>query len=281
MSMSTPSPDPSLQLLHGRHALITGAGRGIGAAIARALAGAGAAVTLAGRSRDALDALAAELHGRSAAPGRGAASGRGAAVHVMSMDVTDEGSVRAGCAGAEAALGPIAILVNNAGAAESAPLARMGRDHWDRMLAVNLTGPFLCCRAVLPGMLDRSFGRIVNIASTAGLRGYAYVAAYSAAKHGVIGLTRSLALETARRGITVNAICPGYTQTDMLERTVANIQAKTGRTAEEARAELVRGNPQGRLIQPEEVASAVLWLCAPGSESVTGQSIAVAGGEVM
>ncbi|HWN68193.1 MAG TPA: SDR family NAD(P)-dependent oxidoreductase [Haliangium sp.] len=271
MSTSTPkaATDSTLHLLHGRHALITGASRGIGAAIARALARAGAAVTLAGRSRDALDALAAELYAR------------GHAVHVVSMDVTDENAVHGGCAGAEAALGSIDILVNNAGVAESAPLARMDREHWDRMLAVNLTGPFLCCRAVLPGMLDRSFGRIVNIASTAGLRGYAYVAAYSAAKHGVIGLTRSLALETARRGITVNAICPGYTQTSMLERTISNIQAKTGRTAEEARAELVRGNPQGRLIQPEEVAATVLWLCAPGSESVTGQSIALAGGEVM
>lgn len=264
--MSTPASNLDL---HGRHALITGAGRGIGAAIARALADAGAAVTLAGRSADVLEALAAELRAR------------GAAVHPVSMDVTDEGAVHAACAGAEAALGPIAILVNNAGMAASAPLARMDRDHWERVLAVNLTGPFLCCRAVLPGMLDRSYGRIVNIASTAGLRGYAYVAAYSAAKHGVIGLTRSLALETARRGVTVNAICPGYTQTEMLERTIANIQAKTGRTAEEARAELVRGNPQGRLIQPEEVASMALWLCAPGSESVTGQSIAVAGGEVM
>jgi 3-hydroxybutyrate dehydrogenase len=274
MSTSTPSSPPSSPIdsalpLHGRHALITGASRGIGAAIARALAGAGAAVTLAGRGGDALDALAAEL------------CARGHAVHVVSMDVTDEAAVRAGCAGAEAALGAIDVLVNNAGVAESAPFPRMDRDHWERMLAVNLTGPFLCCRAVLPGMIDRSFGRIVNIASTAGLRGYAYVAAYSAAKHGVIGLTRSLALETARRGITVNAVCPGYTQTSMLERTIANIQAKTGRTAEEARAELVRGNPQGRLIQPEEVAATVLWLCAPGSESVTGQSIALAGGEVM
>jgi NAD(P)-dependent dehydrogenase (short-subunit alcohol dehydrogenase family) len=157
----------------------------------------------------------------------------------------------------------------------------MDRDHWDRMLGINLTGVFLCCRAVLPGMLQRQFGRIVNIASTAGLRGYAYVAAYAAAKHGVIGLTRSLALETARRGITVNAVCPGYTETDMLERTIANIQAKTGRTAGEARAELTRSNPQDRLIQPEEVAAAVVWLCGPGTASVTGQSIVVAGGEVM
>jgi 3-hydroxybutyrate dehydrogenase len=267
--MTQVGTDEAQRFLHGRHALVTGAGRGIGAAVARALARAGAAVTLAGRHRDALDALAADLQAH------------GARAHVVSMDVTDEAAVHAGCADAEAALGAIDILVNNAGAAESAPLSRMDRAHWDRMLGVNLTGVFLCCRAVLPGMLDRKFGRIVNIASTAGLRGYAYVAAYTAAKHGVIGLTRALALETARRGITVNAVCPGYTETDMLERTIANIQAKTGRSAGEARAELQRSNPQDRLIQPEEVAAAVLWLCGPGTDSVTGQSIAVAGGEVM
>lgn len=261
--------DDSQRLLRGRHALVTGAGRGIGAAIARRLAREGAAVTLAGRQRDALDALAAELHAH------------GTHVHAVSMDVTDERSVHAGCVDAEAAIGAIDILVNNAGTAESAPLARMDRDHWERMVGVNLTGVFLCCRAVLPGMLEREFGRIVNIASTAGLRGYAYVAAYTAAKHGVIGLTRALALETARRGVTVNAVCPGYTETEMLERTIANIQAKTGRTAGEARAELQRSNPQDRLIQPEEVAAAVVWLCGPGTDSVTGQSIVVAGGEVM
>lgn len=269
--MTTPhaTSEDSPRFLRGRHALVTGAGRGIGAAIARGLARAGAAVTLAGRQRDALDALAAEIQAH------------GTRVHVISMDVTDEGSVSAGCADAEAALGVIDILVNNAGAAESAPLARMDRAHWDRMLGVNLTGVFLCCRAVLPGMMQRKLGRVVNIASTAGLRGYAYVAAYTAAKHGVIGLTRALALEAARRGVTVNAVCPGYTETDMLERTIANIQAKTGRTADEARAELQRTNPQDRLIQPEEVAAAVVWLCGPGTDSVTGQSIAVAGGEVM
>jgi len=269
MTVSHVGTGDSPRSLHGQHALVTGGARGIGAAIARALARAGAAVTLAGRQRDALDALAAELHAH------------GTRVHVVTMDVTDEGTVNAGFADAEAALGSVDILVNNAGAAESAPVSRMGRDHWDRMVGVNLTGAFLCCRAVLPGMLDREFGRIVNIASTAGLRGYAYVAAYTAAKHGVIGLTRALALETARRGITVNSVCPGYTETDMLQRTISNIQAKTGRTAGEARAELQRTNPQDRLIQPEEVAGAVVWLCSPGSESVTGQSIVVAGGEVM
>lgn len=270
---------PSSMPLRARHALITGASRGIGAAIARALAGAGAAVTLAGRDRAALDQVAASIASDIATDSAGqGAPGR---ARVATLDVTDEQAVRAACAAAAEALGPIDVLVNNAGAAGSAPFARMDRGHWDAMLAVNLTGVFLCCRAVLPAMLERGHGRVVNIASTAGLRGYAYVAAYAAAKHGVIGLTRALALETARRGVTVNAVCPGYTETDMVQRTIDNIQAKTGRTADQARAELLRHNPQGRLIQPEEIAAAVLWLCAPGAESVTGQAIAVAGGEVM
>lgn len=255
--------------LAGRHALITGAGRGIGAAVARDLAAAGARVTLAGRGRDALDAVAAEI----------AEHGGRAAVRIM--DVADEASVERGFADAAAALGPVDILVNNAGVGESAPFHKMDRELWDRVLAVNLTGVFLCCRAAMPAMLSRRSGRIINIASTAGLRAYAYVAAYVASKHGVIGLTRALALETARKGITVNAVCPGYTETDMAAGAIANIQATTGRTAEEARDVLVRFNPQGRLVQPAEVANAVRWLCLPGSESITGQAIAVAGGEVM
>lgn len=255
--------------LAGRHALITGAGRGIGAVVARDLAAAGARVTLAGRGRDALDAVAAEI----------AEHGGHAAVRIM--DVADEASVDRGFADAAAALGPVDILVNNAGVGESAPFHKMDRELWDRVLAVNLTGVFLCCRAAMPAMLSRRSGRIINIASTAGLRAYAYVAAYVASKHGVIGLTRALALETARKGITVNAVCPGYTETDMAAGAIANIQASTGRTAEEARDVLVRLNPQGRLVQPAEVANAVRWLCLPGSESITGQAIAVAGGEVM
>jgi NAD(P)-dependent dehydrogenase (short-subunit alcohol dehydrogenase family) len=149
------------------------------------------------------------------------------------------------------------------------------------MIEVNLTGTFLCTQAALPGMLAAGWGRIVNIASTAGLRGYPYVSAYCAAKHGVIGLTRALALELARKNITVNAVCPGFTQTELLEASLATIVQKTGRSAAEARAELVRQNPQGRLVEPEEVAQAVLWLCLPGSAALTGQAIAVAGGEVM
>ena len=149
------------------------------------------------------------------------------------------------------------------------------------MLAVNLDGTFHCTQAALPGMLDSGWGRIVNIASTAGLTGYGYVSAYCAAKHGVIGLTRALALELASKNITVNAVCPGFTETDLLREAVSNITAKTGRTEQEARTELASRNPQKRLVQPEEVANAVLWLCSPGSEAVTGQAIAVAGGEVL
>lgn len=177
--------------------------------------------------------------------------------------------------------GPIDILVNNAGQALSAPLHKMDDSQWNTMLTVNLTGTYNGMRLVLPSMLERDFGRIVNIASTAGLKGYPYVSAYSAAKHGVIGLTRSVALEVASLNITVNAICPGYANTDIVRETIGNIQAKTGRSESEARAALVANNPQRRLIRCEEVANTVAWLCLPGSESITGQSIAVAGGEVM
>ena len=189
--------------------------------------------------------------------------------------------MKAGFARAAGEFGPVSILVNNAGQAVSAPFVKTDLALWQRMLQSNLTGTFLCTQAVLPGMLAAGYGRIVNVASTAGLIGYQYVSAYCAAKHGVIGLTRSLALELAKKNITVNAVCPGYTDTEIVRAAVANISAKTGRNEDEARAELARSNPQGRLVQPQEVANAVLWLCLPGSEAVTGQAIAVAGGEVM
>jgi NAD(P)-dependent dehydrogenase (short-subunit alcohol dehydrogenase family) len=250
-----------------KHALVTGASRGIGAAIARVLAVDGSRLTLLGRNRDALQRLAAELPGR----------GHGIAL----ADVSDEAEVRAAFEAARAERGPIAILVNNAGAAESAPFAKTSLDLWQRMLAVNLTGTFLCAREALPDMLSNRRGRIVNIASTAGQKGYAYVAAYAAAKHGVIGLTRSLALEVAARGdITVNAVCPGYTETELLRESIANVVAKTGRSAEAARARFAAANPQGRIVQPAEVADAVRWLCGDGAASVNGQSISVSGGEV-
>lgn len=257
----TPLPDG----LAGKHALVTGGSRGIGAATARALADRGARVSLLGRDRAALEAVAACLPETRA----------------VVADVTDAASLEAAFAAARDAFGPLAILVNNAGAADSAPFGRIGRASWDRMLAVNLTGPFLCAQAALPDMLDSGWGRIVTVASTAGLRGYGYVAGYCAAKHGAVGLTRALALEVAARGITVNAVCPGYTDTDLLRGAVATIAATTGRTPEAARADLARDNPQGRLIRPEDVAAAVAWLCLPSSAAITGQAVAVAGGEAM
>jgi NAD(P)-dependent dehydrogenase (short-subunit alcohol dehydrogenase family) len=252
--------------LTGRHALVTGAARGIGAEIARTLAAEGAMLTLLGRDRDALARIADSLAG----------NGHG----VVAADVADPQAVQLAFAEVRAARGPIAILVNNAGAAESAPFLKTSVELWQRMLSVNLTGSFLCAQAALPDMLEAGWGRIVNIASTAGQKGYAYVSAYTAAKHGVIGLTRSLALEVARKGITVNAVCPGYTDTDILRDSVANVVQKTGRSAEEARAEFAVVNPQRRIVQPSEVADAVRWLCGEGAASVNGQSISVSGGEV-
>ncbi len=251
-----------------RHAAVTGGGRGIGAAIAAALAAEGARVSVLGRDAARLAARVEALGGSARA-------------HAVAIDVTDEASVKAAFAALRTRFGGIDILVNNAGQAESAPLAKTDLARWQRMLAVNLTGTFLCTREALPEMLARGSGRIVNVASTAGLVGYAYVAAYCAAKHGVVGLTRAAALECAKAGVTVNAVCPGYTETDMVGDAVANIVAKTGKTESAARAALVARNPQGRMVQPAEVAAAVVWLCLPSAAAVTGQAIAVAGGEVM
>ena len=251
--------------LKDKHAVITGGGTGIGAAIAAALAADGARLTLMGRRPEPLEAAAATL-----------TQARG-----VSCDVTDPASVAVAFDKAQAALGLIDILVNNAGAAETAPFHKLDIQHWRRMMAVNLDGVFNCTRAVYDEMRGRGWGRIVNVASTASLKGYAYVSAYCAAKHGVLGLTRALALEAAQSGVTVNAVCPGYTYTDIVRDAIKNIAEKTGRSAEAATAELTRVNPQGRLIQPSEVADSVLWLCRPESASITGQSIVIAGGEVM
>jgi NAD(P)-dependent dehydrogenase (short-subunit alcohol dehydrogenase family) len=247
-----------------RHALVTGGARGIGAAIVAALAGQGARVTILGRDRVALEDAVA----------RRRASG------CVVADVTDPAALAAAIERAEAQGGPLDILVNNAGAVETAPFARATRGHWDAMLAVNLTAAFDACRAVVPGMVRRGHGRIVNVASTAGLRGYPYVAAYVAAKHGLVGLTRALALELATSGVTVNAVCPGYTETDLLAGAARRVAAATGRSAQDALAQFAKSNPQGRLVTPDQVADAVLFLCRPAASAMTGQAIAVAGGEV-
>ena len=250
-------------VLDGKHALVTGGGSGVGAAIARALSEAGAAVTVAGRRRGPLEDIAARLPSSFA----------------VEADVTDEASVDAMYRAAQSACGPVDIVVANAGTAASERFATTERDLWERMIAVNLTGVYLTWRYGLIQMADRGWGRLISVASTAGLKGYGYVAAYCAAKHGVVGLTRAVALETAKTGITANALCPGFTETPMLDESIANIVAKTGQTEPAARAALAASNPQGRFIRPEEVAQAALWLCGPGSDAVTGQAISISGGE--
>jgi NAD(P)-dependent dehydrogenase (short-subunit alcohol dehydrogenase family) len=205
----------------------------------------------------------------------------GVKVEAIAADLSVPQAIQTAFEAAAQRLGAPSILVNNAGIAHSAPFGKTSLEQWNHLLAVDLTGPFLCIQQVLKPMVAAGFGRIVNIASTSGMTGCAYVTAYCAAKHGLIGLTRSLAMEVAKSGVTVNAVCPGFTDTDIVSRSVANIVEKTARTPEQALAQLVVHNPQGRLIQPEEVAEAVGWLCLPGSRSVTGQSILIAGGELM
>jgi NAD(P)-dependent dehydrogenase (short-subunit alcohol dehydrogenase family) len=252
--------------LQNRHAVVTGGGQGIGAAIARLLVAQGANVTVLGRKLETVQALAAEQPER---------------LHAVSADVSDAEQVQAAFANARQRFGPVSILINNAGQASSAPFLKTDLALWNQMLAVNLTGTLLCTQAAVPDMLAAGWGRVVNIASTAGLTGYAYVAAYCAAKHGVVGLTRALALEFAKKGVTVNAVCPGYTETDIVRDSIANVMAKTGRTEAQARAEFTAGNPQGRLVQADEVADTVAWLCGHAASAITGQSIAVCGGEIM
>ena len=235
-----------------QHAVVTGGGRGIGAAIAAALESQGLRVTVMSRNAG------------------------------VKCDVSNPADVARAFAEAVDASGPVHILVNNAGQADAASFAEISLETWNRIVAVNLTGTFLCSQQVLPAMIASGAGRIVNIASTAGLKGYAKIAAYCAAKHGVVGLTRALAAETARTGVTVNAVCPGYTEgTDMFTMAVDNVSRGRGVSTDEARALLAKQSPRGTLITPQEVVDAVVWLCSPGASAITGQAIAVAGGEVM
>jgi 3-hydroxybutyrate dehydrogenase len=245
------------------HALVTGGGRGIGREIAAQLVRAGAMVTVLGRHRAALDDAIAV----------------GAAHFAGIADVADQAAISSAIAEA-AARQPIDILVANAGSAESASFAKSDAALFRRMMDVNFMGVVHSIEAALPSMKERPYGRIVAVASTAGLKGYAYVSAYSAAKHAVVGLVRSLALELASTRITVNAVCPGFTDTDLVAGSIDTIMKKTGRSREQAAAELARHNPQGRLVVPAEVADTVLWLCGEGAGAVTGQAIAVAGGEI-
>lgn len=252
--------------LKGRHVVITGGARGIGAACAEAFAGQGACVSLIGRTEASLQETRKRL---------------GLSGGIACADVADDNAIDAAMACLRTEHGPVEILVNNAGAAESAPFKATARDLWDRMIAVNLTGTFNVTRAALPDLLKAPAGRIINIASTASLKGYAYVSAYCAAKHGVLGLTRSLALELAHTAVTVNAICPGFTDTDLLANSIGKISDASGMSADEARKQLVSVNPQGRFVEPDEVAQMAVWLCSDAARSVTGQALAIAGGEVM
>ncbi len=254
----------TMTTLKGRHALVTGGGRGIGRAVAARLAKAGATVTVVGRSPATLEQAIVQGDAHAAAV----------------ADVTDHGAVQAAVQEAVARYGPVDLMIANAGAAASAPFMKSGPEVFRQMLDVNLLGVTNMAQAVLGSMTERGFGRVIAVASTAGLKGYPYVSAYCAAKHAVIGFVRALSLETAKTGVTVNAVCPGFTDTDLVAESLDRIMAKTNRTRDEALGELVKHNPQGRLIDPSEIADAVLWLCGDGARSVTGQAIVVAGGEI-
>ena len=250
------------RFLSGKHAVVTGGAKGIGAAIARALASEGAKLTVMGRETKALEAIAVELDAQP-----------------ITVDLTNVDAASRAFSDASRLGGAVEILVNNVGAAESASMEKTSHESWERMIALNMTVAFTCCQQVLPSMKKAGYGRIVNIASTASLRGYSYIVAYCASKHGLLGLTRALSTECVREGVTVNAVCPGFTETELLARSVQTIMSATGRSEEKARQDLLKTNPQGRFISPEEVAATVLWLCSPAARGVTGQAIAIDGGE--
>jgi NAD(P)-dependent dehydrogenase (short-subunit alcohol dehydrogenase family) len=246
-----------------RHALITGAGTGIGEAISRQLHREGHAVTLVGRRSEPLEALSQALGKQSFA---------------VTGDVTDRGEIESAFKAATAQFGDVEILVNCAGMAPTAPFHRVDFADWQRTMDVNVNGVFHCTQLALESMLENNWGRVVNIASVASLRGFPYVSSYCASKHAVLGMTRALALEVATQGITVNAVCPGYVDTDIVRNAIAGIVSKTGRTEADAMQHFTESNPQGRLVEVTEVASAVSWLCSEGAASVTGQAIAIDGG---
>ncbi|MEZ6023417.1 MAG: SDR family NAD(P)-dependent oxidoreductase [Hyphomonadaceae bacterium] len=249
--------------LAGRHAFITGGGSGIGLAAAQALAARGAKLTLAARNVTRLEDAAAKL-----------------GAHAVGCDVTSEASIGEAIAAARAKHGPIHILVNNAGTAPSAPFRDTTLEMWNQVLSTNLTGAFLCTHAALPDMLDAGWGRIVNVGSVCSLKGYAYVSAYCASKHGMLGLTRALAHEVAKRGVTVNVVCPGYVETEIVANATQHITAKTKLSEQEALDSIIRFNPQGRLIEADEVGSAISWLCGDGAKSVNGAALPITGGEI-
>ena len=248
----------------GKHALVSGGSSGIGLAITRSLADAGWSVTITGRNKEKLQAAAGATNG----------------VHFEIADVTNPEIVQSAVARAAAARGPVLLLVNNAGGVISAPFQKTSLSAWRETLDLNLMGAVHCLQAVLPGMKKSGWGRIVNVASTAGLTGYRYVSAYVAAKHALVGLTRALALELAKSGITINAVCPGYTDTAMIASAVKTISLASNRSEEDARATFAAVNPQGRLVTPQEVASAVLWLASDMAGAVNGIALPIAGGEI-
>lgn len=249
--------------LSGKHAFITGGGTGIGLAAARLLAEQGVRLTLAARNFERVEEAASTLD-----------------ANAVSVDVSNEASVEAAIAAARSRFGGIDIVINNAGITPSAPLHKTTLAMWNEVLAINLTGAFLCTRTALPDMIERKWGRVINVASIAGLIGDMYISAYCASKHGMIGMTRALAKEVARHGITANAVCPGYVETDIVTRAAENIASKTKLNEEEARASLYAGNPQGRLIQPEEVASLIGWLCSDGAAATNGAALPISGGQI-